>query len=310
MARDDRRSFPPPNLPKLAPPAHGVRVQEVGVTWWGEHWVAALSRFGRGYAGRLARGRNYAQGGRVHDLTVRDGVVTASVTGTDRYTVRLALQRLDDRGWEQAIRAMAGKARFAAQLLAGEMPRRIEEAFMAARATLFPARAADLRTECSCPDSANPCKHIAAVHYVLGDAFDRDPFLLFELRGRSKDQVLGALRALREAKGGGRRRAVPEAPREPQGRRGVDLELAAPEAYDAFRASLDDLRFRIVEPPREGAALAHLGPPPSWSLPVDFAVLVQPAIGRAATVARMIALESDPVGEPENGATGNNDSPR
>src|SRR5262249_40254416 len=184
-----------------------------------------------------------------------------SVSGTDRYAVRLALQRLDDRAWEQAIRAMAGKARFAAQLLAGEMPRRIEEAFMAARATLFPARAADLRTECSCPDSANPCKHIAAVHYVLGDAFDRDPFLLFELRGRSKDQVLGALRALREAKRGGRRRVAAAAPREPQPRRGVDLETT-PEAYDAFRASLDDLRFRIVEPPREGAALAHLGPPP------------------------------------------------
>jgi len=274
----------------------------VGVTWWGEHWVTALSRFGRGYAGRLARGRNYAQGGRVHDLAVRDGVVTASVTGTDRYTVRLALQRLDDRAWDQAIRAMAGKARFAAQLLAGEMPRRIEEAFMAARATLFPARASDLRTECSCPDSANPCKHIAAVHYVLGDAFDRDPFLLFELRGRSKDQVLGALRALREGRRTARRGPVREVVREAQPRRGVDPEAMAPEAYDAFRASLDDLRFRIVEPVRESAALAHLGTPPGWSLPMDFAAVIQPTITRAAGAARTMALESEP-------ATGGDDRP-
>src|SRR5262249_36806635 len=144
-------------------------------------------------------------------------------------------------------------------------------------------------------------KHIAAVHYVLGDAFDRDPFLLFELRGRSKDQVLGALRALREGKRTARRGAAPALPRETPARRGVDAEALAREAYEAFRGSLDDLRFRIVEPAREGAALAHLGTPPGWSLPMDFAGVIQPAITRAASAARTIALQSDPTANGDDG---------
>jgi uncharacterized Zn finger protein len=77
------------------------------------------------------------------------------------------------------------------------MPQAIDEVFVAAGVSLFPKQRADLRTSCSCPDWGDPCKHVAATHYVLGDALDRDPFLLFELRGRTKDQVLDALRAAR-----------------------------------------------------------------------------------------------------------------
>src|SRR6059036_1628093 len=92
---------------------------------------------------------------------------------------------------------MANQAVFAAELLAGEMPKEIDQAFRASGRSLFPAKVKDLQTACSCPDWANPCKHVAATHFVLGEAFDRDPFLLFELRGRSKDQVLSALRRAR-----------------------------------------------------------------------------------------------------------------
>ena len=91
---------------------------------------------------------------------------------------------------------MAGQALFAAQLLAGEMPQDIEEAFAAAGVSLFPDRRGDLDTDCSCPDWANPCKHVAATHYILGEQFDEDPFLLFRLRGRTQEQILAALRAL------------------------------------------------------------------------------------------------------------------
>src|SRR6185503_14115303 len=107
------------------------------------------------------------------------------------------LRPLSDETWAQAIRAMAVKASFSAALLAGEMPRAIDQAFASARASLFPSRRNDLRTSCSCPDEANPCKHIAALHLVLGEAFDRDPFLMFELRGRPRAAVLDALRGLR-----------------------------------------------------------------------------------------------------------------
>jgi uncharacterized Zn finger protein len=77
-----------------------------------------------------------------------------------------------------------------ARLLAGEMPEDIEEVFESARLSLFPHRLRDLETDCSCPDWSNPCKHTAAVFYLLAEEFDRDPFLLFKLRGLARKELL------------------------------------------------------------------------------------------------------------------------
>src|SRR5437588_12759165 len=92
---------------------------------------------------------------------------------------------------------MASQAIFAAKLLAGEMPQDIEEAFSAVQISLFPLATTDLDTDCSCPDWANPCKHIAAVYYLLAERFDEDPFLIFKLRGRTKEQIIQVLREKR-----------------------------------------------------------------------------------------------------------------
>jgi len=271
-----------PPAPLLPPPEHGVRVGKIGATWWGERWVEALARFGGHYVARLRRGRGYARQGRVHDLDVSAGTVTASVTGSrpTPYRVTLSLRPLPDRAWERALLAMAAKARFAAALLGGEMPREIDEAFAAGSASLFPARRSDLSAGCTCPDDANPCKHIAAVHYVLAEAFDRDPFLLFELRGRSREAVMARLQAARSEPGGRRSDRM----------RSVDPGRLDPAAYDAFRQPVDDLRFRISAPAAPGAILRQLGPPPGWRLDADFGDLVRPAISRAAARAREIAL--------------------
>jgi uncharacterized Zn finger protein len=192
----------PPRRAKRAAPEHGVKVRKIGATWWGRAWVEALERMSPGYASRLARGRTYARAGRVHDLEVAGGRVAAKVTGSRLYRVTLTLAPLAAAAWDAAIASMAAEAVFSAKLLAGEMPERIDDAFVAAGTTLFPTKPADLVTACSCPDWANPCKHVAAVHYVLGEAFDGDPFLLFELRGRTKAQVLDALRQARGAAAG------------------------------------------------------------------------------------------------------------
>ncbi len=204
----------PPAPPKLPPPEHGIKVRKFGSTWWGQRWIQALERFGGVYSARLGRGRSYARQGRVHDLTVKDGAVSARVTGSrpTPYRVTIRLVALADRTWDAAIKAMASRAVFAARLLSGEMPREIDDAFRTCRVSLFPDREKDLATACTCPDWANPCKHVAAVHYVLGEAFDRDPFLLFELRGRTKAAVLAALRRLRAAAG----EAPARASREPE----------------------------------------------------------------------------------------------
>jgi uncharacterized Zn finger protein len=284
------------NMPKLPPPEHGIRVGEIGTTWWGARWVEALLQSGAVYAARLHRGRTYAQQGRVHDLAVANGIVTALVTGSraEPYRVKLALRPLQDQTWHQAIRAMATKASFNAALLAGEMPRAIDQAFSSARASLFPSRRGDLKAACSCPDDANPCKHIAALHLVLAEAFDRDPFLMFELRGRSRASVLDALRSLRAGTTPAMHRparGVPPAPRAARpGRAGVRFDDAAREGYDRLRGPVTDLRFRISAATAKGALLQQLGTPSGWRLDTPFADLVRPAATRAAARARDIAL--------------------
>ncbi len=279
----------PPAAPKLPPPEHGIKVRRFGSTWWGQRWLAALERFGLAYTARLQRGRSYARQGRVHDLAVKDGVVAARVTGSrpTPYRVTLRLAPLADRVWEAAIKAMAGRATFAARLLAGEMPREIDEVFRARRASLFPERPKDLAAACTCPDWANPCKHVAAVHYVLGDAFDRDPFLLFELRGRPRTAVLAALRRLRGSSPEAPARSSGEGERTPDT---ITLKHRGPERYERLGKEVKDLRFHIDAPAAEGAIFRQLGSPRSWGQKPSPWDLLGPAVERAAALARELAL--------------------
>lgn len=170
--------------------ARGESIQN----WWARRWIKAMENIMDG--ARLQRGRRYARGGQVLSMEERDGMVVARVQGSRSkpYKVTLRLTPFNDEQWEKVLDVLSGRAIFAAQLLAGEMPVTIEEAFASAGINLFPVRSHDLITECSCPDWANPCKHVAATHFVLGDRFDEDPFLLFRLRGRSQDQILEGLR--------------------------------------------------------------------------------------------------------------------
>ncbi len=170
---------------------------EFARNWWAKRWIAALERLMD--SGRLSRGRSYARHGQVLSIEEQKGGIVAQVQGSRPrpYKVQISLAPLSDAEWEQVFDALAGEALFAAQLLAGEMPANIEEAFAAAGVSLFPSRRDDLDTSCTCPDWANPCKHVAATHYILGDRFDEDPFLLLRLRGRSQEQVMQALRQRR-----------------------------------------------------------------------------------------------------------------
>jgi uncharacterized Zn finger protein len=165
--------------------------------WWAERWIGAMERLVN--PGRLNRGRSYAREGQVLSLDEVDGAVHARVQGSrpKPYKVTIKLRALSAAQWDAVIDALAGQALFAAQLLAGEMPQEIDAVFAAAGCSLFPTTEGELETNCSCPDWANPCKHVAAMHYILGEQIDEDPFLLFRLRGRSQEQVLAALRTRR-----------------------------------------------------------------------------------------------------------------
>ena len=173
----------------------GIRAQskrgDFGASWWAKRWVQALENFSLG--SRLARGRSYARRGQVVSIDVRPGEVAASVQGSRKrpYRVSIAVATLGDPDLHRLQGALADRPVFAASLLAGRMPENIEDAFADVGLSLFPSRKSDLETDCSCPDFANPCKHIAAVYLLLGEEFDRDPFLIFRMRGIERDEVLG-----------------------------------------------------------------------------------------------------------------------
>jgi uncharacterized Zn finger protein len=171
--------------------------------WWATRWIKALERLVD--SGRLGRGRRYARAGQVISLEEVAGGVEANVQGSrlTPYKVTIKVDPLKEQQWARVVDALADQALFSVQLLAGEMPPEIEEIFTAAGVSLFPDKKAHLHTHCSCPDSANPCKHVAAVHYILGEQFDEDPFMLFRLRGRSQEQLMADLRTRRagEAEG-------------------------------------------------------------------------------------------------------------
>jgi uncharacterized Zn finger protein len=213
-----------------------------------------------GYGTRLTRGRNYARAGAVLNIDVTLGHVSARVQGSQRapYKVTIAAIPLSNAQWGQAIDAMAEQAIFTAKLLAGEMPQEIEEAFAAARVALFPQHSGDLETSCSCPDFANPCKHIAAVYYLLGERFDEDPFLIFALRGRSKEQIIAALRA--------RRAETADAVSEPVAPAEHVPALADQlGSFDELGAELAALSPHIAAPEVDVALLRRYGPPPADS---------------------------------------------
>jgi uncharacterized Zn finger protein len=171
----------------------------IGRSWWSRRFLQVLESFAIG--GRLGRGRAYARAGQVMSLEVRPGEVAAVVQGSrpEPYRVAVRLAAFPDRVWRRVEAALTAQAIYAARLLAGEMPPDIEDVFAAAGAPLFPRRLADLTMECSCPDFAVPCKHLAATFYLLAEAFDTDPFQILHWRGRDRGRLLGRLRALRGA---------------------------------------------------------------------------------------------------------------
>lgn len=166
--------------------------------WWVQQWVDLLNSYR--FKKRLERGRNYARQGHILSLEFKNSKVHAKVQGTanEPYQLSIWIERFTDEDWGFVIDTLGSKALYSAQLLAGDMPDDIEKVFTSNGLSLFPFTLADVSSKCSCPDPKNPCKHIAAVYYQLGDFFREDPFVLFQLRGRTKEQILEALRQQRQ----------------------------------------------------------------------------------------------------------------
>lgn len=166
-------------------------------TWWGQRFIEALEQFTE--SGRLGRGRSYARNGKVLNFHLEKGKITAKVRGSinpyfgvykePRYNTHIEIKPISKRNWVKVIQHISSKASYVSKLLMNEMPDTIEDAFSELSLHLLPQSKRDFTTSCSCPDWANPCKHIAGVYYLVAAEFDRDPFLMFELRGLSKQEL-------------------------------------------------------------------------------------------------------------------------
>ena len=187
----------------------------IGEQWWSRRFIAVLESWGM--SGRLQRGRAYARRGQVMEFSLSTGRVTARVQGSRPapYKVTITVLPLTSAQWRSVESRLAAQALFRARLLAGEMPQEIEQVFADCRTPLFPRSARDLTMNCSCPDWEVPCKHLAAVCYVLAEAFDADPFAMLAWRGKARAELLAALRGKTEVGARGAAAEQPAAPGSP-----------------------------------------------------------------------------------------------
>ncbi|HEY7780951.1 MAG TPA: SWIM zinc finger family protein [Ktedonobacterales bacterium] len=233
-------------------------------SWWATRWLAVAEGSGADAQSRLSRGWSYAHNGAVLDAEVRPGSINAVVRGSAwrPHAVHISLPTLPDEVWQRVTAILASQATFVAQLLAGQMPPEIEWVFTQAGASLFPTTVGEMSAACDCFDGAYPCKHIAAVHYVLAAHLDKDPSVLLVLRGRSLEDLTAALRerwAAAEDGADGADGADPATGAPPA------LALTAPlRAAGFYRAGegLDTFTLTIEPAPGDAVLVRRLGKPP------------------------------------------------
>jgi len=239
---------------------------------WPARWLALVDDATPQAALRVTRGRAYERSGRVTDLRVRLGSLTARVQGSRStpYVVELGVPTLEDSQWERVVAAIAGQVRHGARLLAGQAPEGLEVELEREGIQFFP-HPAEVLPSCTCDDPAPQCKHVVAVALTMAEAIDQDPFVLLRLLGRGREQLLAELAAARRRRSDG---SIGDD-------RGMALTALAAEAgWDRARGSLEDvgLEALVLDEP----SLARLGDPPGWAGGVSAQALFGPLVDRGA----------------------------
>ncbi len=237
--------------------------------WWTQRWLALVEQTGPEHARRVQRGHALVRRGLVDDLTIEPGRITGTVPEDRGPPARVELRcRVPDAAaWRSAVARLSAELRFTAALLEGVLPEGIDEVLADAGVVLVP-ELDELEQRCTCREHARLCRHVAAVHIAAAIRFDRDPFLLLELRGRTRDDLLQVLRSERGGEVG-----VPDA----------ELDLSV--GLFAPRGDLDAIALRPAPIEDPAALLTHLGPPPGVSDLTPFVRLVERAAATAWRVA-------------------------
>ena len=175
--------------------AQSVRPQ-ASRKWWGKRWLAFMEELKMG--ARLGRGRSYALSGQVISVDVSPGLCEALVQGGSQepYRIELRFDVMPPKAKREILAKLKARPFLVAQLLVRNLPEMVDLLFRAAGYPLVPSTANSFSSSCSCPDYANPCKHIAAVLFLLTEAFEQDPLRLLTLRGITREDLLGKSRGM------------------------------------------------------------------------------------------------------------------
>jgi hypothetical protein len=235
---------------------------------------------------RLPRGRSYARSGQVDQIVVAPGTIGCEVQGSRAkpYAVRIRVRPYTAAEWDRVLDALAAQAGHAAALLDGEILPEVADDVRRAGLDLLPGPG-EVQPRCSCPDWADPCKHAAAACYLMADALDRDPFVVFLLRGRDRAEVMAGLRSRRR---GGSATVPPGEPQETASDPGVL-------GREAWARSPEPLPL-VPPPPRHPGrpAVLAVDPPPGSPVRTDaLRALAADAAARAWALA--IGARSKPL---------------
>jgi uncharacterized Zn finger protein len=165
-----------------------IEGRKIATTVWGQAWCRNLERYSD-YENRLPRGRTYVRNGSVIDLQISPGTVTALVSGSDIYDVRVNVATVPRARWRAICRDCTGAIDSVVELLQGRLSTSVMARLCEPQTGLFPAPKA-ISFQCSCPDWASMCKHVAAVLYGIGARLDERPELLFLLRSVDQQDLI------------------------------------------------------------------------------------------------------------------------
>ena len=214
-------------------------------TFWGKKWCDHLESFSD-YENRLPRGRTYLRNGSVCHLVIDEGKIEALVSGSALYTVKVRIKTLSSKKWETLEKRCAGQIGSLLELLQGKLSANVMSIVTDPESGLFPLQG-EIDFQCSCPDWADMCKHVAAVLYGIGTRLDTEPELLFKLRGVDHQELIDLeIGAAIEKKGG--RRMIADG--EVADVFGIDL------SEDASREACETTR-RVADPVTATRAAAN-----------------------------------------------------